>query len=189
MAVVVPALPSATETSFTERVGGASSSVMVPTPWGSPICPGAPPSVVRFTTNVSFGSSVTSPTMGTPITLELADFVSETVPDDDVKSPGADADPGAVAQLTWRGQLTLGGGAAWIVNDAVTGAAPVPSVTVTSEMVTEGVGAAAAGEGRERMSTVAAAAPATSRISEGERRRWGAGTTASMRIESADQRY
>jgi hypothetical protein len=122
------------------------------------------------------------------MTLEDADFVSETVPEDDVKSPGADADPAAVAQATWRAQHGLGGGAAWIVNDAVAGAAPVPSVTVTSEMVTEGVGAAAAGEGRERMSTEAAAAPATSRSSEGERRRRGAGTTASMRSESADQR-
>jgi hypothetical protein len=120
------------------------------------------------------------------MTLEVADFVSETVPEDDVKSPGADADPGAVAQLTWRAQHVLGGGATWIVNDAVTDA-PVPSVTVTSEIETEGVGAAAAGEGRERMSTAAAEAPATSRINE-ERRSRTAGTTASMRSESADQR-
>jgi hypothetical protein len=46
--------------------------------------------------------------MGTPITLEVTDFVNETMPEDDVKSPGADADPGAVAQLTRRGQHTLG---------------------------------------------------------------------------------
>ncbi len=65
-----------------------------------------------------------SPTMGTPMTFELADFVSETVPEDDVKSPGADADPDAVAQLTWRAQHTFGGGAAWIVNDAVDGSCP-----------------------------------------------------------------
>ena len=103
------------------------------------------------------------------MTLEVEDFVSETVPEDDVKSPGADADPGAVAQPTWRAQHTFGGGAAWIVNDAVVGAPPVPSVTVTSEMVTDGVGAAAAGEGRERRSTAAAAAPAMRRIGAVER--------------------
>ena len=91
----------------------------------------------------TIGMAMASPTMGTLMTLELADFVSETVPEDDVKSPGADADPDAVAQPTWRVQHTFGGGAAWIVNDAVAGTAPVPSVTVTSEMVTEGVGAAA----------------------------------------------
>ena len=43
------------------------------------------------------------------MTLEVEDFVSETVPEDDVKSPGADADPGAVAQLTWSAQHTFGG--------------------------------------------------------------------------------
>jgi hypothetical protein len=117
--------------------------------------------------------------MGIPMTLEDADFVNVTKPEDDVKSPG-DADPGAVAQLTWRGQQTFGGGATRIVNEAVTGA-PVPSATVTSEMVTDGVGAPAAGEGRERMSTVAHEAPARSRIGEDGRRSRGAGTTASMR--------
>jgi hypothetical protein len=35
VAVVVPALPSVTETSFTDRVGAGSSSVIVPIPWAS----------------------------------------------------------------------------------------------------------------------------------------------------------
>ena len=95
------------------------------------------------------------------MTLEVEDFVSETVPEDDVKSPGADADPGAVAQPTWR-RSTPSWRRCLIVNDAVV-EPPVPSVTVTSEMVTDGVGAAAAGEGRERRSTAAAAAPAMRR--------------------------
>ena len=37
VALVVPALPSVTVTSLIEMVGGASSSVMVPTPWPSAI--------------------------------------------------------------------------------------------------------------------------------------------------------
>ncbi len=74
VAAVVPALPSARETSFTESAGTRSSSVIVPTACGSPICPGAPTSVVRFTTNVSFSSSAVSPTMGTPTTLEVCGF-------------------------------------------------------------------------------------------------------------------
>ena len=146
VAVVVPALPSATETSFTERVGAGSLSVIVATPWASLIWPGEPTRFVRLTTNVSLGSSIASPAIGTETTLEVADFVKVTVPDDAVKSPGAVAVPGAVAQLTWSAQQTFGGGATWIVNDAVA-TAPVPSVTVASEIVTEGVGAAAAGGG------------------------------------------
>jgi hypothetical protein len=140
-----------------------------------------------LTTNVSVGSSTASPAIGTVTSREAAVLPSVTVPEDAVKSPGGVADPGAVAQLTWRGQQTFGGGATWIVKDADT-EVPVPSFTVTSEIVTEGVGAAAAGEGRERMSTAAAAAPATRRISEDERRIPGAGTTASMRSESTDHR-
>jgi hypothetical protein len=115
-----------------------------------------------LTTNVSFDSSVTSPTMGTVTDLEVADFESVTVPEDDVKSPGAFAEPGAVAQLTCRGQHNFGGGAAWIVKEAVVDA-PVPSTTVTSLIVTMGVGAAIAGDGRESTSIAAAAAPATRR--------------------------
>jgi hypothetical protein len=172
VAVVVPALPSARETSPTDRLGAGSLSVIVPTPWASPICPGAPTRFVRFTTNVSVGSSVASPTIGTETTRDVADFESVTVPDEVEKSPGAVAEPGAVAQFTWREQQSFGGGATWIVNAAVT-AEPVPSVTVTSVIVTEGVGAAAAGEGRERIITVAAAAQAPSRTSADDARRRG----------------
>ena len=162
VAVVVPALPSVTETSFTERVGAGSLSVIVPTPWASPIWPGVPTRFVRFTTNVSFDSSEESPTTETVTTLEVAAFVSVTVPEDAVKSPGAFAEPGAVAQLTWREQHTFGGGATWIVKEAVVGA-PVPSTTVASEIVTAGVGAADAGDGRESTSMVAVTVPATRR--------------------------
>ena len=37
VAFVVPESPSITVASFTERAGGASSSVIVPTPWPSAI--------------------------------------------------------------------------------------------------------------------------------------------------------
>ena len=110
VAVVVPAFPSVTETSFTESSGGASSSVIVATPWASPIVPGEPMRLVRFTTNVSFGSSLASPITGTDTTLGGSVFVRETVPDEAVKSAGAVAEPGAVAQLTWSAQQAAGCG-------------------------------------------------------------------------------
>ena len=59
MAVVVPALLSVTATSFTERVGGASSSVIVATPWGSAIVPFA--GFDSASVKVSSASSTTSP--------------------------------------------------------------------------------------------------------------------------------
>ena len=157
---------------------------MVATPWESPIWPGEPTRFVRLTTNVSLGSSIASPVIGTETTLEVADFANVTIPEDAVKSPGDVAVPDAVAQLTWSGQQTFGGGATWIVNDAVA-LAPVPSVTVASEIVTEGVGAASAGEGRERMSTVAATAPATSRTSANEARGRRRGKPGSIGGQSA----
>ena len=54
--------------------------MIVPTPWASPIVPGVPIRLERFTTNVSFGSSVVSPIDGTETTLDVTDFVSETSP-------------------------------------------------------------------------------------------------------------
>ena len=59
VAVVVPALPSTTETSFTERVDGASSSVIVPTPEPSEIV--ALPGLDRVRLKDSLTSSRTSP--------------------------------------------------------------------------------------------------------------------------------
>ena len=100
--------------------------------------------------------------METVTTFEGAAFESVTVPEDAAKSPGAFAEPGAVAQLTWREQHGFGGGATWIVKEAVVDA-PVPSVTVASEIVTDGVGAAVAGDGRVRTSNVAATVPAMRR--------------------------
>ena len=55
-------------------------------------------------------------------TLEDAFFVRETVPDEEVKSAGAEAEPGAVAQLTWSAQQAAGRGATWIVKLALTAA-------------------------------------------------------------------
>ena len=161
VAGAVPAFPSVTEVSFTESSGGASSSVIVATPWASRIDPGEPVRLERFTTNVSLGSSLASPVTGTVTTLEVVVFVRETVPDEAVKS-AAEAEPGAVAQLTWSAQQAAGRGATWIVKLALT-AAPVPSVTATSVIVTFGVGAAAAGVGTASRSKAAAAAPATTR--------------------------
>ncbi len=100
---------------------------------------------MRFTTNVSFASLIASPTTGTETTFEGLLFVSGTVPEEAVKSAGDVADPAAVAQLTWS-VPALGEGAAWIVKFALT-VPPVPSVTVTSVIVTFGVGAAVAGAG------------------------------------------
>jgi hypothetical protein len=102
-------------------------------------------------------------------TLEVADFESVTAPEDAEKSPGAFAEPGAVDQLTWRAQHNFGGGATWIVKEAVV-EAPVPSATVASEIVTDGVGAAVAGTGMRTTSKVAATAPVTRRCT----RRWKA---------------
>ncbi len=59
VAVVVPALPSATETSSIERVGAASSSVIVPAPEPSAIV--ALAGLDSPTVKVSFASSITSP--------------------------------------------------------------------------------------------------------------------------------
>ena len=59
VAVVVPALPSVTVTSSIDRVGDASSSVMVPVPEPSAIV--ALPGLDSPTVKVSFASSVTSP--------------------------------------------------------------------------------------------------------------------------------
>src|SRR5918992_1206987 len=143
VAVVVPASPSVTVTSFTDSRGSGSSSVIVARPCASPIWPGDPTRLVRFTTNVSFASSIASPATGTDTTFEGAFFVSEMVPDDAVKSAGVTADPGAVDQLTWSAQQAFGEGAAEIVKLAFT-VPPVPSVTVTSVIRTIGVGAAAA---------------------------------------------
>ncbi len=184
VAVVVPALPSVTVTSFTERVGGRSSSVIVARPCASPICPGDPTRLVRFTTNVSFASSVASPRTGTDTTLEAPVFVSETVPDEAVKSAGDVADPGAVAQLTCSAQQGLGAGAAWIVKLALT-LPPVPSVTVTSVIVTIGLGAAVAGAGAPRTNTAAAAAPAARRRTGARKpRSWRARNPKSMKRAS-----
>ena len=59
VAVVVPASPSVTETSFTESVGGRSSSVIVPTPEPSEIV--ALPGLDRVRLKSSLFSSRTSP--------------------------------------------------------------------------------------------------------------------------------
>ena len=59
VAVVVPALPSVTVTSFTERVGAASSSVIVPRPEPSAIV--AFPGLESVTPKVSSISSILSP--------------------------------------------------------------------------------------------------------------------------------
>ena len=124
---------------------------------------GVPTRLDRFTENVSFGSSTASPVIATDTTLEAEPFASVTVPDAAVKSVAV-AEPGAVAQFTWSGQHALGGGAAWIVKFALT-EPPVPSVTVTSVIVTAGTGAAVAGEGSESISRPAAtAAPKRRRI-------------------------
>ena len=55
----MPALPSVTVTSFTERVGAASSSVMVATPEPSPIV--AFPGLESVMPKFSLASSMTSP--------------------------------------------------------------------------------------------------------------------------------
>ncbi len=70
VAVVVPALPSATETSPIDRVGAASSSVMVPCPEPSAIV--ALAGFDRTTVKVSFASSTTSPFTLTPIVALVA---------------------------------------------------------------------------------------------------------------------
>ncbi len=145
VAAVVPAFPSVAETSLTERTGSGSLSVMVATPCASPILPEAPTRLERFTTNVSLASLSASPITGTETTFEAPLLVSETVPEEAVKS-AAVAVPEAVAQLTWSPAPGLGAGAAWIVKLALT-VLPVPSVTVTSVIVMLDVGAAVAGTG------------------------------------------
>ena len=117
---------------------------------------------MRFTTKVSFASLIASPITGTETTFEELVFVSETVPEEAVKSAGAVADPEAVAQLTWSPAPGLGAGAAWIVKFALT-VPPVPSVTVTSVIVMLGVGAAVAGAGTATTSNAAATAPVNRR--------------------------
>ncbi len=57
--VVVPALPSFSETSLIVRLGAASSLTIVPCPWPSVTV--APVTLVTLTKNVSFVSGVVSP--------------------------------------------------------------------------------------------------------------------------------
>ncbi len=61
--LAVPALPSVSETSLMVSDGAVSSFTMVPAPWLSAIVAFVAPD--RFTTYVSLGSSVRSPTIGT----------------------------------------------------------------------------------------------------------------------------
>src|SRR5687768_7129882 len=147
--------------SFTEIVGGWSSSVIVATPCASPIRPGDPTRFVRFTTNVSSASSDRSAVTGTEATLVEAVLLRVTVPDEAVKS-AAVAEPGAVAHDTCSGQHALGWGDTRIVKFALV-VPPVPSTTVTFEIVTDGVGAAAAGAGNESRSRAETVAPARRR--------------------------
>ena len=65
VAEAVPELPSATDALPIEMVGGASSLVIVPTPWLSAIVALTAPE--RFTKNVSSASLTVSPTTGTKI--------------------------------------------------------------------------------------------------------------------------
>jgi hypothetical protein len=63
VALTAPPLPSVTVTSLTETVGGASSSLIVPTPWPSAMV--AFDGFDRVSVNVSFASSSVSPTTST----------------------------------------------------------------------------------------------------------------------------
>ena len=77
-ALVVPLLPSATDTSLIDSVA-ASSFVIVPWPWASAIV--APDGLERFTTNVSFASTVVSPLTDTSIVWLVVPAAKVSVPD------------------------------------------------------------------------------------------------------------
>ncbi len=74
----VPALPSVTEASQTEIVGGGSSSVIVPTPWASATV--AATGFVRSTVYVSLISSMVSPRTETVICFDVCPGAKLTVP-------------------------------------------------------------------------------------------------------------
>ncbi len=69
VADVLPAAPSATDTSSTVKDGSASSSVIEPTPWGA--VTGAPDALVRSTVKVSVSSLSASCTIGTETDFEV----------------------------------------------------------------------------------------------------------------------
>ena len=99
VAVVVPALPSVTVTSSIDRVGGASSSVIVPAPWPSAIV--ALAGLDRSTENVSLASSSRSPLTATVNVCVVCPAANVSVPlAGRVVAPGRSAVPSAVAQST-----------------------------------------------------------------------------------------
>ncbi len=98
VAMDVPALPSACERSLTLRAAGASSSVIVPTPWPSWIvaCTG----FVRSTVKVSSNSSSVSPLTATLTVFEVWPGVKVSEPLPEVKSAPAEALADVVVQST-----------------------------------------------------------------------------------------
>ena len=96
VAVVVPALPSVTVTSLTDRVGAASSSVIVPRPEPSAIV--AFPGLERVMPKVSSISSSTSPFTVTVNVVVVEPAETVLLPLAATKSVPAVAEPAAVAQ-------------------------------------------------------------------------------------------
>jgi hypothetical protein len=78
VAFVIPTSPSTTLTSLTERVGIASSSLIVPVPCASWIVTLTP--FVRLNVNVSFASSSRSPMTGTETCCDVWPAVNVAVP-------------------------------------------------------------------------------------------------------------